>query len=105
MEQGKLNKSIRITPQGINIDTRLQQEKKMLVIMKYNHFPKTTFCFCLQKSGGILSHIYENKLFDNKHFVSVPNASQVSPALAKYVISHCEVVDILIYLGDEQYSG
>lgn len=73
--------------------------------MKYNHFPKTTFCICLQKSGGILSHINENKWFDNEHFVSVPNASQVNPAFAKYVISHCKVVDILICLGDEQYSG
>ena len=30
--------------------------------------------------------------------------SQVSPALAKYVICHHKLVDILICLGDEQYS-
>lgn len=105
MGQGKLNKSIYIKPRGINIDTRLQKEKRMFVTVKYNHFPKTKFCFCLQKSGGILFHINENKRFDNEHFVFIPNVSQVSPALAKYIICHHKSVDVLISLGDEQCSG
>ena len=68
-----------MTPQGINFDTRLWKEKKMIVIVKYIHFPKMTFCLCFQKSGGILSHINENKLFDNEYFASVPNAISGEP--------------------------
>lgn len=97
--------SIYIKPRGINIDTRLQKEKRMFVTVKYNHFPKMKFCFCLQKSGGIHFHINENKRFDNEHFVFIPNVSQVSPALAKYIIFHHKSVDVLISLGDEQCSG
>lgn len=63
------------------------------------------FCFCLQKSGRILFHINENKRFDNEHFVFIPSVSQVSPALAKYIICHHKSVDVLISLGDEQRSG
>lgn len=63
-----------------------------------------TFFFCLQKSGGILFRINENKWFDTEHFVLVPNASQVSRAFAKYTISHHKVVAILICLVDTQDS-
>lgn len=92
-------------PRRTNIDTRLQKEKRMFVTVKYNHFPKMKFCFCLQKSGRILFHINENKRFDNEHFVFIPSVSQVSPALAKYIICHHKSVDVLISLGNEQRSG
>lgn len=82
-----------------------KKEKRIFVTVKYNCFPKMKFCFCLQKSGGILFHKNENKRSDNEHFVFIPNASQVSPALSKYITCHHKSVDLLNSLGDEQHLG